>query len=296
DNSEYFLSLVTPSTSTVGQIKGPCSTDSRIILPFGRLSMYSSILLFHESYMSFSDIGGRLSAPDKIALSVRLAIEQCEVKNYGIDRAVVERLIVFVVDCLMKASTRDFTNFVTKPENKVKGSLDADEDVGVDEVNCVIDGAFVIGESNVETLGVDEDESNRVTLVLKDRDGEFDDSLDEINQVVSEEIVIRVLEGRDISGEVFSVTPWTAKGGRMVLCYVQGSERRERKKMLVALFLVPVLLLINEYGILESRFFLDNILRAMWFRRSGECYGQVTEGRATQEDKVQARMARGFVM
>nr|GEZ37027.1 hypothetical protein [Tanacetum cinerariifolium] len=33
DNSEYFLSLFTPSTSTKGQIRGPCSTDSRIILP-----------------------------------------------------------------------------------------------------------------------------------------------------------------------------------------------------------------------------------------------------------------------
>nr|GFD00423.1 hypothetical protein [Tanacetum cinerariifolium] len=32
DNFEYFLGLVTPSTSTVGQIRGPCSTDSRIIL------------------------------------------------------------------------------------------------------------------------------------------------------------------------------------------------------------------------------------------------------------------------
>nr|GEW16438.1 retrovirus-related Pol polyprotein from transposon TNT 1-94 [Tanacetum cinerariifolium] len=82
DNSEYFLSLVTPSTSTDGQIRGPCSTDSRIILPCGRLSMYSYILLFHESNMSFSNIGGRLSAPDKITLSARLAIEQCDVKNY----------------------------------------------------------------------------------------------------------------------------------------------------------------------------------------------------------------------
>nr|GEY46642.1 putative reverse transcriptase domain-containing protein [Tanacetum cinerariifolium] len=74
DNSEYFLSLVTPSTCTEGQIKGPCSTDLRIILPCGRLSIYNSILHFHESYMSFSSIGGRLSAPDKIALSARLAI------------------------------------------------------------------------------------------------------------------------------------------------------------------------------------------------------------------------------
>nr|GEV51765.1 hypothetical protein [Tanacetum cinerariifolium] len=39
DNFEYFLSLVTPSTSTVGQIRGPCLTNSRIIMPFGRLSI-----------------------------------------------------------------------------------------------------------------------------------------------------------------------------------------------------------------------------------------------------------------
>ncbi|GKF13847.1 hypothetical protein Tco_0055309, partial [Tanacetum coccineum] len=42
----------------------------------------------------------------------------------------------------------------------------------------------------------------------------------------------RVLKGRDVfdekSHEVFSVTPWAAKGGRMVLCYVQGSGRGKR--------------------------------------------------------------------
>ncbi|GJZ34776.1 hypothetical protein Tco_0580593 [Tanacetum coccineum] len=44
----------------------------------------------------------------------------------------------------------------------------------------------------------------------------------------------RVLNGRDVSDEksrkVFSVTPWAAEGGRRVLCYVQGSGRRKRKK------------------------------------------------------------------
>ncbi|GJQ96505.1 hypothetical protein Tco_0007644 [Tanacetum coccineum] len=43
-----------------------------------------------------------------------------------------------------------------------------------------------------------------------------------------------VLKGRDVFGEksreVFSVTPWAAEGGRRVLCYVQGNERRKRKK------------------------------------------------------------------
>ncbi|GJY03277.1 hypothetical protein Tco_0369217 [Tanacetum coccineum] len=86
----------------------------------------------------------------------------------------------------------------------------------------------VVGGGKV--LGVDEDESNRVILVLKDGGGEFYDSLDEINQVINDEFVIRVLEGRDVFGKVFSVTPWAAKGRRRVLCYVQGSRRRRRKK------------------------------------------------------------------
>ncbi|GJU13028.1 hypothetical protein Tco_1135424 [Tanacetum coccineum] len=44
----------------------------------------------------------------------------------------------------------------------------------------------------------------------------------------------RVMKGRDVfdekSREVFSVTPWAREGGRRVLCYVQGSGRRKRKK------------------------------------------------------------------
>ncbi|GKA73921.1 hypothetical protein Tco_0780223 [Tanacetum coccineum] len=170
--------------------------------------------------------------------------------NRGLFEAIAEKeeehIIKKKADAILSLQRK-----LASPE--VKGSLDADEDIGVDEVNSVRDGAFVIGESNVESmkvrskfgefsknkksveevvvgggeaLGVDEDESNKVILVLKDGGGEFDDSLDEINQVISEEFVIRVLEGRDVSGEVFSVTPWTSKSGRRVLCYVQGSGRR----------------------------------------------------------------------
>nr|GEV80913.1 retrotransposon Gag protein [Tanacetum cinerariifolium] len=89
---------------------------------------------------------------------------------------------------------------------EIKGLLDTDEDIGVDEVSSAIDGVFDIGESNVksmkvgskfsefsennksvkevvvgggEAIGLDEDESNRVISVLKDGGGEFDDSLDE---------------------------------------------------------------------------------------------------------------------
>ncbi|GKD78367.1 hypothetical protein Tco_1340988, partial [Tanacetum coccineum] len=38
------------------------------------------------------------------------------------------------------------------------------------------------------------------------------------------------LEGKVIFEGVGSVTAWVAEGGRMVLCYVQGSGRRKRKK------------------------------------------------------------------
>ncbi|GJV13830.1 hypothetical protein Tco_1355371 [Tanacetum coccineum] len=62
--------------------------------------------------------------------------------------------------------------------------------------------------------------SNGVMSVLKDDSGEFDDDLDEINLGLSEEFMIRMLEGRVVfdekSREVFSVTPWAAKGERML--------------------------------------------------------------------------------
>ncbi|GJS84010.1 hypothetical protein Tco_0750551 [Tanacetum coccineum] len=79
---------------------------------------------------------------------------------------------------------------------EIKGSLDVDEDIGVDEKSVE---EVVVGSG--EALGVDEDESNRVISVLKDGGGEFDDSLDEINLGLSEEFVIRVLDGRDVSSE-----------------------------------------------------------------------------------------------
>ncbi|GJW66871.1 hypothetical protein Tco_0121295 [Tanacetum coccineum] len=58
------------------QMSGPFATDSRIIHPCCLFIMYSSILLFQESYISFSNIGGRLSAPERIALSARVVIEK----------------------------------------------------------------------------------------------------------------------------------------------------------------------------------------------------------------------------
>ncbi|GJT86370.1 hypothetical protein Tco_1068087 [Tanacetum coccineum] len=73
-----------------------------------------------------------------------------------------------------------------------------------------------------EVLGVDKDESNRVS-VLKDVGGEFDDCLDEINLGLSEEFVIRVLEGRDVFGEslvVFLNSIWV-----QIQCGISGVNK-----------------------------------------------------------------------
>nr|GEY12290.1 hypothetical protein [Tanacetum cinerariifolium] len=72
-----------------------------------------------------------------------------------------------------------------------------DEYIGVDEASSAIDGVFVVGESDVESMDV----PSKVILVLKEGGGELDDSLDEINLSLSEEFMIRVLEGRHVSGE-----------------------------------------------------------------------------------------------
>ncbi|GKA59374.1 hypothetical protein Tco_0758687 [Tanacetum coccineum] len=66
----------TPFSSIEGQMSGPFSMDSRIILSCCLFIMYSSILLFQESYISFSNIGRRLSAPKRIALSARVFMEK----------------------------------------------------------------------------------------------------------------------------------------------------------------------------------------------------------------------------
>nr|GEZ11694.1 hypothetical protein [Tanacetum cinerariifolium] len=75
-NSEYFFGLVTPFSSIVGQMSGAFSTDLRIICPCCLFILYSSILLFQESYISFSNMGEQLSAPKIIALSARVAIDK----------------------------------------------------------------------------------------------------------------------------------------------------------------------------------------------------------------------------
>nr|GEV56382.1 lysophospholipid acyltransferase LPEAT2-like [Tanacetum cinerariifolium] len=84
-----------------------------------------------------------------------------------------------------------------KANMEVKGSLDADEDIGVDEKKESVEEVVVSGG---EALGVDEDESNRVISVLKDGGGEFDDRLDDINLDSSQDFMIRVLKSIDVSG------------------------------------------------------------------------------------------------
>ncbi|GKA16743.1 hypothetical protein Tco_0696580 [Tanacetum coccineum] len=79
-----------------------------------------------------------------------------------------------------------------------------------------------------EACVVGEDDLNRVISALKDGGGEFDVRLDEINLNLSEEFVDN--GGKEIFEGVGSVTAWVADGERMVLCYVQGSGRRKRKK------------------------------------------------------------------
>ncbi|GJY22736.1 retrotransposon protein, putative, ty1-copia subclass [Tanacetum coccineum] len=58
------------------QMSGPFSMDSRIIRPCCLFIMYSSIMLVQELYISSSNIGGRLSASERIVLSARVIIEK----------------------------------------------------------------------------------------------------------------------------------------------------------------------------------------------------------------------------
>ncbi|GJZ38844.1 hypothetical protein Tco_0585407 [Tanacetum coccineum] len=74
----------------------------------------------------------------------------------------------------------------------------------------------VIEDVRIES--VDEDELSRVISALKDGGGEFDGRFDEIKFEFKRGI------------RVESVTAWVAEDERMVLCYVQGSGRRKRKK------------------------------------------------------------------
>ncbi|GKA39857.1 kinase-like domain, phloem protein 2-like protein [Tanacetum coccineum] len=130
----------------------------------------------------------------------------------------------------------------------IKGSLDANEDIGFVEFSEFSENKESVKEVVVgggEACGVGDDELNRVISALKDGGGEFDGRLDEINLNLSEELEdngVSPIPTSLVAHErprvrqlwerigVGSVTTWVAEDGRMVLCYVQGSGRRKRKK------------------------------------------------------------------
>nr|GEX09832.1 hypothetical protein [Tanacetum cinerariifolium] len=161
----------------------------------------------------------------------------------------------------------------------VKGSLNANEDIDIDEFSSSIDSVFNSGHSlhlsyfqasfkllksflflthfiQQHSPPLREPQLFLLGLshlsILKDGGGEFEDNIDEIN---------------------------LAKGERRVLCYVKGNRRRKRKKSIgcssgrwdcallgYSVFPLfnpgPCSLLIKEYGIPELRLYLDNTLRA----------------------------------
>nr|GEX17568.1 E3 ubiquitin-protein ligase BRE1-like 2 [Tanacetum cinerariifolium] len=123
----------------------------------------------------------------------------------------------------------------------IKGSLDANEDIGVVKVSSTIDDVFDIGESSVESIEVRSELSkfseNKENVKDVVGGGEFNGRLDEINFNLSEELADNGgwmsdsqsayssyhLKGKVIFKGGRSVTSWVAKGRRMVSCYVQGS-------------------------------------------------------------------------
>nr|GEU79093.1 hypothetical protein [Tanacetum cinerariifolium] len=116
DNSEYFFGLVTAFSSTVGQRSGPFSTDSRIILPCCLFIMYSSIMVFYESYISFSNMGGRLSAPERIALSAR---QTSSLKPY-VPTVILEKIIIDLEDEVVSHLEKEKANLKTIESLKLK--------------------------------------------------------------------------------------------------------------------------------------------------------------------------------
>ncbi|GJW98973.1 retrotransposon gag protein [Tanacetum coccineum] len=117
---------------------------------------------------------------------------------------------------------------------EIKGSLDADEDIGIDEVSSAIDCVFHIGESNEVRSKFDEFSENKKSVI---------------------EVV---MGGGEALGVYREKSRGAAEGGRRVLCYVQGSKRLKKKKMEAA-----IQRRLWDPGIKSA--FQDNTLRAMWF-------------------------------
>ncbi|GJV84890.1 hypothetical protein Tco_1524788 [Tanacetum coccineum] len=89
---------------------------------------------------------------------------------------------------------------------EIKGSLDADEDIGIDEVSSAIDCVFHIGESNE----------------VRSKFGEFSKNKKSVIEVV--------MGGSEALAVYREKSRGAAKGERRLLCYVQGSKRLKRKR------------------------------------------------------------------
>ncbi|GJU69129.1 hypothetical protein Tco_1255388 [Tanacetum coccineum] len=117
---------------------------------------------------------------------------------------------------------------------EIKWSLDADEDIGIDEVSSAIDYVFHIGESNEVRSKFDEFSENK------------------------ESVVEVVMGGGEALGVYREKSREAAKVGRRMLCYVQGSGRLKKKKMEAAI----------QRRLWDPEIksaFQDNTLRARWF-------------------------------
>ncbi|GKA12843.1 hypothetical protein Tco_0692389 [Tanacetum coccineum] len=117
---------------------------------------------------------------------------------------------------------------------EIKGSLDADEDIGIDEVSSAIDCVFHIGESNE----------------VRSKFGEFSENKKSVTEVV--------MGGGEALGVYREKSHGATEGERRVLSYVQGNKRLKKKKMEAAIQRRSW-----DPGIKSA--FQDNTLRARWF-------------------------------
>nr|GEW35584.1 hypothetical protein [Tanacetum cinerariifolium] len=211
--------------------------------------------------------GGR-SVTAWVAEGERMVL--CYVQGSGGGRG--KKVLVMVAEGRRTTEVVDRTVPSEEAPLVIKGSLDANEDIGVVEVLSVIDDVFDIGESNVESIEVRSEfskflENKESVKEVVVGGGEFDGRLDEINLNLSKELAENgvIFEGGR------SVTAWVAEGGRMVLCYVQGSGGGRGKKVLVVIAegrrtteVVDGTMVGLGYEIPESRYILDITLRTRW--------------------------------
>ncbi|GJW76141.1 hypothetical protein Tco_0137823 [Tanacetum coccineum] len=94
---------------------------------------------------------------------------------------------------------------------EIKGPLDADEDIGIDEVSSAIDCVFHISESNEVRSKFDEFSENKKSVI---------------------EVV---MGGGEALGVYREKSRGAEEGERRVLCYVQGSKRLKKKKIEAAI-------------------------------------------------------------